>query len=43
MKPLRCVSVAEARAIDERAVREFGMPTLLLLENAGAAVAAQAR
>ncbi len=43
MKPLRCVSVAEARAIDERAVREFGMPTLLLMENAGAAVAAQAR
>ena len=37
------ISVAEALAIDERASAEFGIPTVLLMENAARAVAEQAR
>jgi len=33
------VSAEEMRKIDERAIREYGIPSLLLMENAGAACA----
>jgi NAD(P)H-hydrate epimerase len=38
-KNFRALSVKQARAIDARAREQFGMPTLLLMENAGRAVA----
>jgi len=41
--PPKPLSVAEARAIDQHAISVLGMPTLLLMENAGIAVAAVAR
>jgi hydroxyethylthiazole kinase-like uncharacterized protein yjeF len=41
--PPKPLSVAEARAIDQHASQVLGMPTLLLMENAGIAVAAAAR
>ncbi len=40
---MRVLTVAEARAIDRAAVQRLGMPTILLMENAGRAVADQAR
>lgn len=40
---MRTISVEEARALDREAVERFGMPTLLLMENAGRAVAEAAR
>jgi NAD(P)H-hydrate epimerase len=40
---MRKISVAEARAIDRDALERLGMPTLLLMENAGRAVAEVAR
>ena len=39
----RILSVAQARAIDEEAVVRFGMPTVLLMENAARGVAEVAR
>ena len=39
----RVLSVAEARAIDREAVDRFGMPTVLLMENAARGAAAVAR
>ena len=36
------ISVAEARAIDKRAVERLGMPSILLMENASRAVATAA-
>lgn len=39
----RVLSVAEARAIDRDAVERFGMPTILLMENAARGVAEVAR
>ncbi|HYC78404.1 MAG TPA: NAD(P)H-hydrate epimerase, partial [Planctomycetota bacterium] len=43
MKDARVLTVAEARAVDRDAVERLGMPTLLLMENAAVAVAAEAR
>ncbi len=40
---MRLLSVQEARELDRGAVERFGMPTLLLMENAGRAVAEAAR
>ncbi len=34
-RPLRPLSRAEVRDVDRRAVEEFGMPSLVLMENAG--------
>jgi len=39
---MRVATAEQMREIDRRAVEEFGMPSLLLMENAGAAVARQA-
>lgn len=39
----RVLSVAQARAIDVEAVERFGMPSVLLMENAATGVAAVAR
>ena len=42
MKPMKrviAVSTKQMRRIDERAVREFNIPILTLMENAGKAVA----
>lgn len=36
---MRHVTAAEMRALDERASREFGIPSILLMENAGRACA----
>src|SRR6266699_448714 len=36
---MRAVTAAEMRELDRRATDEFGVPSLLLMENAGAAVA----
>ena len=41
--PERVLSVAQARAIDVDAVQRLGMPTMLLMENAGRSVAAVAQ
>lgn len=35
---MRLVTAAEAKRLDERASKEFGMPTLLLMENAGLSI-----
>lgn len=40
---MKSLTVAEARAIDVDAVQRLGMPTVLLMENAGRAVAEEAR
>src|SRR5438067_11316750 len=40
--PIRAVTAAEMRELDRRATDEFGIPSLLLMENAGAAVAREA-
>jgi ADP-dependent NAD(P)H-hydrate dehydratase / NAD(P)H-hydrate epimerase len=40
---MRALTVAEARAVDEDAVRRLSMPTLLLMENAARSVAEEAR
>lgn len=40
---MKACTAAEMREIDRRAADEFGLPTLLLMENAGRAVAAAAR
>ena len=42
-QPERVLSVSEARAIDQEAVTRFGMPTILLMENAARGVADVAR
>jgi len=39
---MKACTAEQMRAIDRRAAAEFGMPTLLLMENAGAAVAERA-
>ena len=39
---MRAVTAAEMRELDRRATAEFGVPSLLLMENAGAAVAREA-
>lgn len=40
---MKSLTVAEARAVDVDAVQRLGMPTVLLMENAGRAVAEEAR
>ena len=40
--PMRACTAEQMRAIDARAVSEYGMPSLLLMENAGRAVAERA-
>ena len=40
---LPLVTAAEMRELDRRATDEFGVPSLLLMENAGAAIARAAR
>src|SRR5437899_817041 len=40
---LSAVTAAEMREMDRRATDEFGVPSLLLMENAGAAVARAAQ
>ena len=40
---MHSISVAEARAIDRRAVEQLGMPSILLMENAARGVADAAR
>src|SRR5438132_8867442 len=40
---MRAVVAAEMRELDRRATDEFGVPSLLLMENAGAAVARSAQ
>ncbi len=40
---MKSLTVAETRAMDVDAVQRLGMPTLLLMENAGRAVAEEAR
>lgn len=40
---MKSLTVAQARAMDVDAVQRLGMPTLLLMENAGRAVAEEAR
>ncbi|HNC73842.1 MAG TPA: NAD(P)H-hydrate epimerase, partial [Elusimicrobiota bacterium] len=42
MKRPRPVDVRAMRALDRRVVRDFGLPTAVLMENAGRAVAAEA-
>lgn len=39
---MRPVTAAQMRRIDERAAKEYGIPSLLLMENAGAACAREA-
>src|SRR5437867_4341634 len=39
---MRAGTAAEMRELDRRATAEFGVPSLLLMENAGAAVAREA-
>ena len=39
---MKSLTVAEARAVDADAVQRLGMPTVLLMENAGRAVAEEA-
>lgn len=39
---MKYVSASEMRAIDEKAIHEYGIPSLLLMENAGRACAEEA-
>lgn len=43
MSKMSSISVAEARDLDRRAIEELGMPSSLLMENAGRSVADRAR
>jgi NAD(P)H-hydrate epimerase len=38
----RALSASQAKSLDDKAVRKFGIPVLLLMENAGGAVSAEA-
>ncbi|HLU38298.1 MAG TPA: NAD(P)H-hydrate epimerase [Planctomycetota bacterium] len=40
---MQAITVAQARALDREAVERFGMPSILLMENAARAVADEAR
>src|SRR5207249_5121631 len=40
--PMKLATSSEMRAIDARASEKYGIPTVLLMENAGAAVARRA-